>query len=295
VSSRGQAEIFDLGYQGYQGERTSRWARRRAVWRDGVRVTLGLGRGTGAKIAPWLLIGLALVPMVVLVVIAAFVGSTPSDPDDFELPSYAEYYDFALVPLALFAAVVAPILLCPDRRDRVLALYAARPITMTDYIAARWTSFFTVIAAVACLPEAVLLTWNALDASSTGSWLGDNWDVGPRLVLAGVSLAAAFTTLGLLAASFTTRRAYASIATLAVLFIGTAIGGIAEESFDGTVSDLLTLVALPQVEADTVHWIFADEVEDRPFPGWVSALWLAGLTTVLAAWLWQRTRRLVSG
>ena len=55
MSSQGQAEIFDLGYQGYQGERTSGWARRRAVWRDGVRVSLGLGRGTGAKIAPWLL------------------------------------------------------------------------------------------------------------------------------------------------------------------------------------------------------------------------------------------------
>ena len=46
----------------------------RAIWRDGVRISLGLGRGTGAKIAPWLLIGLALVPIVVLVVIAAFLG-----------------------------------------------------------------------------------------------------------------------------------------------------------------------------------------------------------------------------
>ena len=123
----GPAEVFDLGYRGYEGERTSRWSRRRAIWLDGIRISLGLGRGVGAKVAPWLLLGLALVPMVVLLVIAAFVDTSTADPDDFELPSYAEYFEWAIVPLGLFAAVVAPLLLCPDRRDGVLALYAARP------------------------------------------------------------------------------------------------------------------------------------------------------------------------
>ena len=49
VSTAGRAEIFDLGYQGYDGERTSRWRRRRAIWRDGVRISLGLGRGIGGE------------------------------------------------------------------------------------------------------------------------------------------------------------------------------------------------------------------------------------------------------
>jgi ABC-2 type transport system permease protein len=89
VSSR-PAEVFDLGYRGYEGERTGRWARRDAIWRDGIRISLGLGRGVGAKVAPWLLLALALVPMVVLVVVAAFVGPA-TNPDDFELPSYADY------------------------------------------------------------------------------------------------------------------------------------------------------------------------------------------------------------
>ena len=38
---------------------------------------------------------LALVPMVVLVVVAAFVGPA-TDPNDFELPSYADYYEWAM-------------------------------------------------------------------------------------------------------------------------------------------------------------------------------------------------------
>src|SRR4029453_12843198 len=171
ITVSGRAEIFDLGYQPYEGERTSRRARRRAIWRDGIRISLGLGRGAGAKVAPWLLIAIALVPALILVVIAAFAGSTASNPDDFELPSYAEYYEFAIVPLALFSAVVAPLLVCPDRRDGVLSLYAPRPITPTDYVASRWLGFFTVAATVATIPEAVLFVWNLLDAHDTGSWI----------------------------------------------------------------------------------------------------------------------------
>ena len=283
----GPAEVFDLGYQGYEGGRTERWARRRAIWWDGIRVSLGLGRGAGAKVAPWLLLGLALVPMLVLVVVAAFVGPA-TNPDDFELPSYGDYYEWAMVPLGLFAAVVAPLLLCPDRRDGVLALYAARPITPLDYIGSRWAAFFTVALTAALLPEAVLFTWNALDASRPGTFLADNWDVVPRFV------AVVLTTLGLLVASFATRRAYASVAMLAVLFIGSAIGGIAENDFSGGVADAVTLTSLPQAMTDAVHWIFGDEV-DRPVSGGVALLWLLGLTAVLATWLLRRTNRLVRG
>jgi ABC-2 type transport system permease protein len=295
VSTLGPAEIFDLGYQPYGGERRGRWPRRRAIWRDGIRTSLGLGRGTAAKIAPWLLIGLALVPMVVLVVLAAFLGSVPTSPDDFELPSYAEYFDYAIIPLGLFAAVVAPLLVCPDRRDGVLSLYASRPITPRDYMGSRWAAFFTVSAAVICVPEAVLYVWNVLDARETGTFFEDTWDIPFRFLLAGALVAASFTTLSLFTASFTSRRAYSAIATLAVLFIGSAIGGIAEDSFEGGVADVLSLASLPQVMTDTAHWILDDTLDDRPVAGWVSALWLVGLTFVLGTWLLRRTTTVVRG
>jgi ABC-2 type transport system permease protein len=294
VSEAGRAEIFDLGYQGYSGERTGRWLRRRAIWRDGVRISLGLGRGAGAKVAPWLLIALALAPMAVLVVLAAFLGSVPSNPDDFSLPTYAEYYEFAIVPLVLFAAVVAPLLLCPDRRDGVLSLYATRPITPTDYVGARWSAFLTVAAVVAWLPEAVLFVWNLLDARDTGDWIGDNWDIVPRFLASGFVLAASLTTLAMLVSSFTTRRAYAAIGTLAVLFIGGALGGIARGNFTGTLADVLSLADLTQVIIDTEHWIFGDEL-DSPVSAPVEALFLAVLVVVLAVWLLRRTERMVRG
>jgi ABC-2 type transport system permease protein len=289
----GPAEVFDLGYQRYEGERTGPWDRRQAIWSDGIRISLGLGRGAGAKIAPWLLLALALVPMLVLVAVSAFVGPA-QNADDFELPSYGDYYEWARVPLALFAAVVAPLLVCPDRRDRVLALYAARPITPLDYVAARWAAFLTVSLAAAWLPEAILFVWNVLDAREPGSFLGDNWDVVPRFLAAGALVATVLTTLALFVSSFATRRAYASVAMLAVLFVGSAIGGIAEDNFTGSASEALSLAGIPQTLTDAVHWIFGDEL-DRPLPGYVSLLWLVGLTLALAALLVRRTTRLLRG
>lgn len=288
----GPAEIFDLGYRGYEGERTGRWRRRRAIWRDGVRISLGLGRGAGAKFASWLLIGLALVPMVVLVVVAAFLSPAQEAAEEFELPTFADYYEWAILPLALFAAVVAPLLICPDRRDGVLSLYAARPITPTDYVGSRWAAFATVCLIGAWMPEAVLFTWNALDAPSTGSWLSDNWDVVPRFLAAGTAVALPLTTLSLFTASFTDRRAYAAVATLAVLLVGGATGGIVQENFEGSIADVGSLADLLQVSLDTVAWIFGKE-HDGPLGGWAYGAWLAGVTIVLAAWLLKRTRQLV--
>jgi ABC-2 type transport system permease protein len=289
----GPAEVFDLGYQGYEGERLGRNARRRAIWSDGVRISLGLGRGTGAKVAPWLLLGLALVPMLVLVVVAAFVGPATS-PDDFELPSYGDYYGWAMATLGLFAAVIAPLLVCPDRRDGVLALYAARPITPLDYILARWAAFGTVMVAAAWLPEAVLFTWNTLDAGSPGAYLRDNWDVVPRFLAAGAVVAVVLTTLALFVASFATRRAYASVTMLAVLFVGSAVGGIATDNFSGGLADAVSLVGIPHSLTDAVHWIFGEDV-DGQVSGAVALLFLLALTGVLAAWLVHRTDRLVRG
>jgi len=289
----GPAEVFDLGYQSYDGPRSGRWARRRAIWRDGIRISLGLGRGAGAKIAPWLLLALALAPMLILVVVAAFVGPA-TDPDDFELPSYGDYYEWAMVPLALFAAVVAPLLVCPDRRDGVLALYAARPITPLDYIGSRWAAFLTVMLAAGWLPEAILFTWNTLDAEKPGTFLADNWDVVPRVLASGALVAVVLTTLALLVASFATRRAYASVGMLAVLFIGSAVSGIAADDFSGGLADAVTLVSIPHGLTDAVHWLFGDEV-DWPVSGDIALAWLLGLTAVLGMWLVRRTNKLVRG
>lgn len=228
-----------------------------------------------------------------MIVIASFAASVGGDEEDFDLPSYPEYYEFAIVPIGLFAAIVIPLLLCPDRRDGVLALYAARPIGAVDYVGGRWAAGLAVTAAMAWFPALVLMVWNILDAESTTRWLEDDWDVLPRVLAAGLAVAAPFTTLALLCASFTARRAYAAVATLAMLFVGAAVGSIAEEDFDGGVADAVSLANLPEAVIDAVRWIFGEEVFGRPFSGAVSAAWLAGATAAFGAALFVRTRALM--
>ena len=171
-------EVFDLGYQGYEGDRHGRWQARRAIWRDGIRTTLGLGRGTAKKVAPVIFIGLMWLPAVILIVIAGFIATFSGNSGDVDGPTIAEYYDWAFPFALLFSAVVAPELLCPDRRQGVITLYFVRPITSTDYVAARWLAFLTVLAVAFWVPQSLLFGWNALSARDPGDWATDHWDEG---------------------------------------------------------------------------------------------------------------------
>ena len=50
-----RGEVFDIGYQRYTGPREGRARARKAVWVNGVRTALGLGRGWPSKLLPILL------------------------------------------------------------------------------------------------------------------------------------------------------------------------------------------------------------------------------------------------
>lgn len=285
-------EVFDLGYQGYEGERHGRRRSREAIWRDGVRTTLGLGRGVTKKVAPVIFIGLMWLPAVVVIVITGFISTFGGDTADIEGPTLAEYYGWAFMFALLFAAVVAPELLCPDRRQGVITLYLVRPITSTDYVAARWFAFLSVMAFALWFPELLIFSWNALSAGNPGEWATDHWDEVPRLFAAGGVLAVFFTTMAMATSAFTTRRPYAAIATLAIVMISAAVGGISAEAFSGAVGDWSTLINLPLVVQSVSDWIFGVEGEG-PLADSAYITWLTVLTCGAGGVLWWRYRGLV--
>jgi ABC-2 type transport system permease protein len=284
-------EVFDLGYQGYEGERHGRWQARRAIWRDGVRTTLGLGRGIAKKVAPVVFIGLMWLPAVIVIVITGFVSTFGGDTTDIEGPTFAEYYDWAFIFALLFSAVVAPELLCPDRAQDVLTLYLVRPVTSTDYVAARWLAFLTVMAFALWFPELLIFGWNALSARDPVDWLSDNWDEVPRFLAAGGLLAIFFTTLALTASAFTTRRPYAAIATIAIVAISAAVGSIGADAFSGNVGEWSTLINLILVPLSVSDWIF-DVQGEGPLADRVYIIWLTALISGVGALLWSRYRSL---
>ena len=223
-----RGEIFDLGYRHYEGPREGRWRARKALWVNGVRSVLGLGRGVLAKFFPIALfmvaIGLAL-----LITISTTFGPDP------EIPDTAGYYQILSFFMLLFAAIIGPDLLCPDRRDNVIHLYLVRPMSSTDYVGARWLALFVLLAGVAYLGQSVLYLGLTFADDRPLEYIRGSWSVVPKFLAAGFVLAVFATTITLAVSAFTTRRAYAQAFIIGILFVSIPVAAALTECDEDTV------------------------------------------------------------
>jgi ABC-2 type transport system permease protein len=295
-----EGTVFDIGYQRYSGPREGRSRSRLAVYKDGIRIALGLGRGGRAKVIPWLFIGvLSLVGFIMALLAGAaqrLVGDAAAE--GLRLPSHSDFYGIASVVLFVFAAVRAPDLLCPDRREGTINLYLVRPLTGSDYIGSRWLAFLTVMVAVAWVPQIILLVGLAMGDLNPARYLLDNWLDLPRLLAAGAAFGAYTTSLAMLCASFTTRRAYASVFLVGLFLVSTPFtAGLAME-IGGTTGAWISMFNLSNIPVHVNDVIFgevstitsvapAGELPDSLLVGWYF-LW----TLVPAGILWARHRKM---
>ena len=224
AESRG--EVFDLGYRHYDGPREGRMRARKALWENGLRTALGLGRGSRAKILPVLLLVAAIVPAVVLALVASQVDEVVGPGAEVDIPSHGDYYQIISIILLLFSAVIAPELLCPDRREGVIYLYLVRPLTTTDYVAGRWLAFLSITLVVVYSGQVILFIGFILAATEPFEYLRDNWLDIPRFVAAGLVVGLFTTTLPMAISAFTTRRAYAAAFVIGLYVISAAAAGI---------------------------------------------------------------------
>ena len=321
-----RGEVFDLGYQHYTGPREGRMRARKTLWVNGIRTALGLGRGNSAKVLPALLFLSVMIPALVAVIVASAVGI-----GDDDILDHADYYQIVSVILVLFSAIIAPELLCADRRNGVINLYLVRPLTTNDYIGARWLAFFSVTLALVLFGQVVLLIGLTLAADAPLDYLKDNWLDVPRFLLAGVVVAAFVTTLPLAVSAFTTRRAYAAAFVIAVSILSIPIGEILSECEEhrgavsieaqrgpagigeqpgpitvietceprtGSAGKWFALVTIPQVPMHVNDLIFDVDTEDRTnrvvwdLPDIVPVLWYLVFLGGPAFALWRRYRNL---
>ncbi|NOQ43430.1 MAG: ABC transporter permease subunit [Dehalococcoidia bacterium] len=218
-----RGEVFDLGYQHYKGPREGRMRARKALWMNGVRTALGLGRGSRAKILPVLFFVVAMIPALIMA-----LGASESGPGG-DVPGHSDYYWMVSIILFLFAAIIAPELLCPDRRNGVINLYLVRPLTPTDYVVGRWLALFSITLAIVYLGQVVLLVGLTLGAAEPLDYLRDHWLDIPRFLGAGLVVALFFTTLPMAVSAFTTRRAYATAFVIGLFLISFAVAGALTE------------------------------------------------------------------
>ncbi len=94
-----EGTVFDIGYQSYAGPREGRNRARLAVVKDGVRASLGLGRGAWPKVLPWLfIVVLVLIAFIWALVIGAVerLGG-PGAAAEIGLASHSDYYGVASI------------------------------------------------------------------------------------------------------------------------------------------------------------------------------------------------------
>jgi ABC-2 type transport system permease protein len=292
--------VFDIGYQRYTGTREGRGRARRAVFKDGVRIALGLGRGGRAKILPWFFICVLAIIGLVFAIIAGAANRIggPGTAERANLPSHSDFYGIASIIVFVFAAVVAPELLCRDKRDGVISLYLVRPLTGGDYVVARWASFLAVMLAAAWLPQIVLFFGLSAGDPAPITYLQKHWLDIPRFLAAGAAMAAYATTLAMLTASFTSRRAYASVFLVGLFVITTPFTiGLAQQ-LGGAAGQWISMFNLTNIPVHVNDVIFGDVSEitkdapARALGPLILVSWWALWTLVPGGILWGRYRRM---
>ena len=292
--------VFDIGYQPYTDRREGRSRSRRAIFKDGVRIALGLGRGARAKILPWFFIGVLSAIALVMAIVAGAANRLggPGTAERANLPSHSDFYGIASIIVFVFAAVVGPELLCPDRRNGVINLYLVRPLTGSDYVVARWVAFFAVMLAAAWLPQFVLLLGLSGGDPAPLEYLQKHWLDVPRFLAAGIAMAAYAVTLALLTASFTTRRAYASVFLVGLFVITTPFTIGAAQEIGGTAGQWISMFNLTNIPVHVNDVIFGEvsnitkDAPARELGSVILVAWYFAWTLLPAGFLWARYRRL---
>jgi ABC-2 type transport system permease protein len=209
----GRSVIHDLGYRPYTGPRLGEGAIARALVLTGFRNAFGLGRSGKSKVLPFILLALNILPAIIIAGVMVLTGAK-------ELPiGYAEYASTTQVLLGIFVAAQAPVLFSRDLRHGTIALYLARPLPSRTYALARWASLLGATLVFLLLPILLLYAVALLGELDFGEQTGD---AAIAVVLA-VLLALMLTGLAGLIASWSTRRGFAVVATIALLLIGNGI------------------------------------------------------------------------
>jgi len=292
--------VFDIGYQRYTGQREGRQRARIAIFKDGLRAAFGLGRGGRAKVLPWFFVGVLSAIALVMAIVAGAANRLggPGTAEKANLPSHADFYGIASIIMFVFAALVGPELLCRDRRDGVINLYLVRPLTGSDYIVSRWAAFLAVMTAAAWLPQFIIFFGLSMGDPKPMAYLAQHWQDIPKFLLAGLVMATYAATLALLAASFTTRRAYASV-FLVGLFVITApfTVGLAHE-IGGRAGQWISMFNLTNIPVHVNDLIFNEvsqvtrDAPARKLAAWIRVAWYLAWTIVPGTVLWARYRRM---
>ncbi|WP_067799255.1 ABC transporter permease [Actinomadura formosensis] len=283
--------IHDIGYRHYGGRRNGRAYVLRSLYTHNLRAAYGLGRPARAKIMPFLLGAIMLLPAAGSVAAFAFT----KEPD--ALIDYSAYANLMQVIVAIFLATQAPVLASRELRFHVVPLYFSRPVGHLDFVLAKLGALATAMFALMAVPVTVLYA---------GGLVSKAPDPGRQLLdylggLAGcVLFAALLSAVGLVVAAWTPRRGFGVAAVIAVYMLSTGfvavVQGIAEARTNFTLSGWIGLLSpFNLVEIAQVRLLGAEptvpSVPSGVTPGLVALALIAAVVAGSIAVLYRRFRK----
>ncbi|MEV5413870.1 ABC transporter permease [Thermopolyspora sp. NPDC052614] len=257
--------IHDIGYRHYEGRRLGRGHAFTSLMAHGLRGVWGLRRPARAKIMPFTLAGIMLMPAaasIMLMALSAGEGGV----------AYPSYTSIMQVVVAIFLAAQSPYLVAPDLRFRVLPLYLSRPVQIADYVGAKLAAMAIALYALIAVPLTVEFVGELLVNPP-----GDS-DVNGYVaaMVAGVLHAVLLSAVGLALASFTPRRGLGVASVIAFYLLTSAVSLALGAAFTALSRDSAAMWALlinPFFLVEAVQtWLFGtpsstgDATVDGPLP-----------------------------
>jgi ABC-2 type transport system permease protein len=238
--------IYDLGYQRYDGARLGRWAAVRALFWHTVRSCYGIGRGGKAKIVPFLLAALALLPAIIAIGIAALAaqaGPIGSAIEDANPIQYGNYHSGIATLVLLFCAAQAPELLGRDQRYGVLPVYFARALARLDYATAKLLGLMASLLVLVILPYLLLFVGRVLVAPDPLTGIGREAPSLPPAIAQGLLTAGLLGGLSMAISAYTPRRAFATAGIIALFIIPPIVVALISQLASGRLAEWLVLLS----------------------------------------------------
>lgn len=290
-----RAQIFDQGYRRYDGPRTGFTGALRSMVVHSMRHALGLGRSARFKVIPFTVIIFAYLPAV------AFIGLAALLPENLQtegiLPTYAGYYGYVVGAIYLFAAFVAPLLLCTDRRTSLLGVYLASPLNRPTYLLGKAIATVLLLLLVTFGPPLMMLIAFSLESAGPAGFI--EWiEVFGKILLSSLVIGVMYAAISLAIASATDRWVVAT-AAVTLLLPGSAI--VTDVLvWEAELNPVLHLFNIPNLPRELIFRIhgeggFGSDSLWRRSENSTWSLWAAwfGYMTTSVSFIWLRYRRLL--
>jgi ABC-2 type transport system permease protein len=275
-------EVYDLGYQHYDGARLGRPHAIRALILYSIKRGLGIKKRWTAKIIPIALYSAAFMPAVIVAGILAFAPGGVTF-------SYHDLNDITGTVLLIFAAALAPEMLCDDRRENVLSLYFSRAITRLDYLLAKLAAMAALMGTMAFGPPLLLFIANTLQAADPLDYFFDHLaDLG-RIAVNGTLAATFLAAISLAVAAYTNRKGIASGIVIGAAFVLTGIAEALYSAIDSGIRQYVIFLSPLDLVNAVSAWIF-DGARPRlaELPGGVYAAAMLVVIGIAAGIMYRR-------